>query len=271
MIKRNYYSIRKNEESSIDLTILQKMFFIFYKELIQDEYFVKYLGLNIDILTKKITSESEESIVNKLYMQLVKNDLFPVEKYIDNYSEEDIFDMLEFLYDNCSKKIYEDYPLIGSYYDDLKGKKYFRNQINPILAKYKDGYEISEDGEILILGDIGFSTLFEAEIPTDDVENVTNKIIRANKKFRHFSSTVEDKRDAILELADVFEFLRPQIDKLELTKDENAIFNIANNFGIRHHNKKQKTDYDKGIWYSWIFYSYLAAIHTFLRMIHKST
>ena len=52
-------------------------------------------------------------------------------------------------------------------------------------------------------------------------------------------------------------------------KDENDIFNIANNFGIRHHNKDQQTEYDKAIWYSWIFYYYLATVHAVLRMTNK--
>ena len=54
-------------------------------------------------------------------------------------------------------------------------------------------------------------------------------------------------------------------------KDEKALFNIANNFGIRHHNDKQQTNYDPAIWLSWMFYFYLSTIHAVVRMIEKET
>ena len=63
------------------------------------------------------------------------------------------------------------------------------------------------------------------------------------------------------------EFLRPQIKKVLSSKDENDLFIIANSFGIRHHNDKQKTDYDRSIWYNWMFYYYLATIHAILKLI----
>ena len=41
--------------------------------------------------------------------------------------------------------------------------------------------------------------------------------------------------------------------------------NLANNFGIRHHNDQEKTAYDTSLWLSWMFYFYLATIHVVLR------
>ena len=51
--------------------------------------------------------------------------------------------------------------------------------------------------------------------------------------------------------------------------DEADLFNIANNFGLRHHNQQQKSDYDGSIWLSWMFYFYLATIHAAMRMLEK--
>lgn len=48
------------------------------------------------------------------------------------------------------------------------------------------------------------------------------------------------------------------------------LFNIANNFGIRHYNKEQKTNYDQNIWLSWMFHFYLATLHASLRLIEKN-
>ena len=52
-------------------------------------------------------------------------------------------------------------------------------------------------------------------------------------------------------------------------KDEDAIFTIANKFHIRHSNPEQMKEYDKDIWYSWMFYFYLSTIHTLLRLIER--
>lgn len=65
----------------------------------------------------------------------------------------------------------------------------------------------------------------------------------------------------------MLEYLRPKVKELLTKPDENDLFNIANNFGIRHHNDKQRTAYDMALWLSWMFYFYLATLHVVLRKI----
>ena len=71
-------------------------------------------------------------------------------------------------------------------------------------------------------------------------------------------------------LADVMEFLRPRLKEVLTNRDESDLFNIANNFGIRHHNTNQKTQYDSTIWCSWMFYHFLATYHAAIRLIQKA-
>jgi len=59
------------------------------------------------------------------------------------------------------------------------------------------------------------------------------------------------------------------LKKVFNVSDENDLFNLANNFGIRHHKETQKTQYDKPIWLSWLFYYYLATIHAVVRLIEQ--
>jgi hypothetical protein len=208
-------------------------------------------------------------------MNLRRRGLYPVYANLVNYTEDDLFDMIEFLYDHCSKGIdghHHSYGNCGIHYhefNDLEGQKKFREAMNPILQDYQNGFEISEQGEILILSDSGLSNLFDANIPTLDKENVSDRIDSAILKFRRHKATLDDRKEAVRELADVLEFLRPEIKKCLNRKDENDLFNIANNFGIRHHNEKQQTDYDKAIWYSYMFYHFLATLHAVLRMTKK--
>jgi hypothetical protein len=276
MIKRNYYSVRTGKiipDQQVNFEVLKKLFSVTYNKLNADGYFQKYFG--IDCQDGYIPGELGEEIDTIMFVNLRKDNLYPIWQNLPNYTEDDFFDVIEFLYDHCSKGLnghYHNWNNCGYHYEefnDIEGQKHFREQLNPILREYKDGFEISESGEILILSDNGLSNLFEADIPTSDKDNVSNKINSAILKFRRHKSTLDDRREAIRELADVLEFIRPAIKEHLNKKDENDIFNIANNFGIRHHNKDQQTEYDKAIWYSWIFYYYLATLHAVLRMTNK--
>jgi hypothetical protein len=276
MIKRNYYSVRTGKiipDQQVNFEVLKKLFSVTYNKLNADGYFQKYFG--IDCQDGYLPGELGEEIDAIMFVNLRKDNLYPIWQNLPNYTEDDFFDVIEFLYDHCSKGLnghYHNWNNCGYHYEefnDIEGQKHFREQLNPILREYKDGFEISESGEILILSDNGLSNLFEADIPTSDKDNVSNKINSAILKFRRHKSTLDDRREAIRELADVLEFIRPAIKEHLNKKDENDIFNIANNFGIRHHNKDQQTEYDKAIWYSWIFYYYLATLHAVLRMTNK--
>ena len=207
--------------------------------------------------------------------KLRKPGLWPIGEKFGQYCEDDLFDVIEFLYDHVSRPIegdYHDYGNCGWHYrtfDMTAGHEEWRLEINDLLRDYGDGYELSQDGEILVLADPGLETLLEASLPSRDPSNIEHRVESAKLKFRRHRSSLEDRRDAIRDLADVLEFLRPKLDEVVTKKDDDDLFKLANSFGIRHHNDKQKTDYDKAIWYSWMFYYYLATIHAVLRLIEK--
>lgn len=276
MIKRNYYSVRTGKitpDQEVNFEVLKKLFSVTYNKLNADGYFQKYFG--IECQGGFISGDLGEEIDAVMFVNLRKENLYPILENLPNYTEDDFFDVIEFLYDHCSKVLnghYHSWNNFGYHYEefnDIEGQKYYRELLNPILREYKDGFEISDSGEILIVSDNGLSSLFEADIPTNDKDNISSKINAAILKFRRHKSTLDDRREAIRELADVLEFIRPSIKQHLNKKDENDIFNIANNFGIRHHNKDQKNEYDKAIWYSWIFYYYLATLHAVMRMTNK--
>lgn len=278
MEKRNYYSVRTGlikPDHIVNLDVVKRIFLATYLSLCNEGYFQKYFG--IDCEDGYQPGKLGENIGDMMFVYLKKDNLYPIYKNLPNYSEDDLFDVIEYLYDHCSKGIegtYHSWNNCGMHYhkfDDNEGKKYFRELINPILSDYKDGFEISENGEILVLSEEGLSDIFDAEVPTDNIDNITKKINSAILKFKRYKATLDDRKEAIRELADVLEFLRPTIKLHMDKKDENDIFNIANNFAIRHHNQEQKTDYDKPIWYNWMFYYYLATIHAVLRIENKKT
>jgi hypothetical protein len=162
---------------------------------------------------------------------------------------------------------YEDY---GSY-DEKAGRAEFRERANAFLADYKSGYELTEEGVVLALGTDGLQHILDAEIVPYDEANVDSKVRDAIVKWRNRHLSLDEKKTAIREMADVFEWLKKAknlagvLDK----KDESVIFDLANNFAVRHHNPNQKINYDRAIWYSWIFHFYLATYHAAVRLLIK--
>lgn len=278
MSRRRYYSVRTGghpQGPTIDLDLLKRLFLGVYEEFGRQGYFQEAFGygcVDAGSVAGQLGSDVEVAILQAIR----KTNLYPVEVHVANYSEDDLFDMIEFIYDWVSKPIdgyYHSYNECGmhwSRFDHAADQAVFRREVNGILADYRSGFELSMDGEILALAETGLENLFRADLPKYDHENVEQRVDIAMRKYRRHNASLDERRDAIRDLADVLEFLRPRLQEVMTAKDENDLFNIANNFGIRHHNDKQKTGYDRSIWYSWMFYYYLATIHAVLRLIRKA-
>jgi hypothetical protein len=238
------------------------------------DYFQEAFGYNC-VDAGKVSGTLGYDIEAQMLRKLRKANLWPIWDKCLDYSEDDLFDIIEFLYDYVSKPIdgyYHSFNDCGWHYQQFNrdaGREEFRFEINSILRDYGDGYELSNEGEILVRGKYGLNLIFQADIPSNNPDNVEARVRVAITKFRWYRSTLEDRRDAVRDLADVLEYLRPKLKSVLTKQDESDLFNIANNFGIRHHNDKQKMDYDKAIWHSWMFYHYLATIHAVLRLIEK--
>jgi hypothetical protein len=197
----------------------------------------------------------------------------------EDFTEDHIFDVAEFLYDRVSKPgplvemrsetnfEYMDYDS----YDEAAGKEEFRVAANLILGELGEGFELGRDGQVRALGTQGIQHILKAEIVPFDEINVDSKVIAAIEKWRLRHATIEDKKESIRLLADVFEWLRDtkQLRKVLVQKDESDLFNIANNFAIRHHEQAQKINYDRSIWYNWMFHFYLATYHATIRLLIK--
>lgn len=267
---RRYYTSRNNPKPLTieDLYWKIQHLYLYFRD---KDYFKKKADITQSYLP--------ETIKHKAALSL-KFQPFPITKWSEYFVvEENIFDVLEFLYDHVSKPgnlvemvsdtgfHYNDYES----YDDETGQKEFRNQTNAFLSNYRDGYELSEDGMILALPSGSLASIFDAEIIPYDEINVDNKVRDAILKWRNRHLSIKERKEAIRELADVFEWLKKtkKLSEVMNRKDESAIFEIANNFSIRHHDPNQKREYDESIWYSWIFHFYLATYHAVIRLLQK--
>lgn len=91
------------------------------------------------------------------------------------------------------------------------GQSEYRAALNPVLACYGDGYELSELGEILALPEEGMATLTGATLPSHDPDNVEARVQAAVMRFRRYCSSLEDRKHALRDLADVLEYLRRKV------------------------------------------------------------
>ena len=273
MTNHTYYSMRTGSNPSKDgfaLDELKELFQRVHGNLSEAGYFDESFGFLC------VDNDHVSGIIHdvglEIFLKIRKKNLWPVPTYIEQYNEDDLFDIIEFLYVHVSKPIdgtYHDWNDCGMHWETFnkaEGQKEFREKINEILGMYIGRYELSEKGEILTKPEIGFEKIFEADIPSTE-KSVTERIDSAIRLYRRHGASLDDRRQAVRDLADVLEYLRPKAKNILTKKDEQDLFNLANNFGIRHHNEKQKTNYDTALWLSWMFYYYLATIHVLLRKI----
>lgn len=277
MAGRSYYSIRTGKHplgSKLDLATLLRLFFAVYSDFASKDYFQEAFGFTC-VDAGYVPGTVGGDVGSYFLVNLRKDNLWPISELYQSYTEEDLFDIIEFLYDHISKPIdgrYHSYGDCGYHYetfDQRPGQDEYRSRVNEILKDYCDGYELSQGGEILTLVVPGTEVLFESKPPDYDEENVDSRVTSAIGIFRRYRSSLEDKRNAVKMLVEVLEFLRPKLKGALIRADESELFQIANSFGIRHHNEKQKTDYDQAIWLDWMFYYYLATINAIIRLIAK--
>lgn len=276
-MSKQYYSVRtgKNTDAQhFGLDVLRRLFSNLYIQLHGKGYFDEYFGYYCTD-EGRVPGRLGDSIEAEMYRLLRKNGLWPIRKMVEDYSEDDLFDVIEFLFDNISKPI-DGYPHdwnnCGMHYtkfDKAEGQAEYREAVNQMLNDYETGYELDANGLIVVKEDSSVASLYTAEVPTTQ-DDIKTKIDIAVKKYRSSRSNLEERRIAIRELADILEKLRPEAKQYLHDGDENDLFNIANQFGLRHSNDKQKINYDRDIWFSWMFYFYLATIHALLRIIERA-
>lgn len=272
-MSHKFFSHRTGINSNINGLPLKNMLQLFlrtYNSFVDRGYFDEALGSTCVDLGH--VPGYLDDIELEMIVSIRKDTLWPIGDHIDHYSEDDLFDVIEFLYLHVSKPItgvehtYGECGMHWETFSKADGQQEYFHKINGLLKLYSGQFEFNKNGEVLAAPDHGFEHIFQADIPSKD-KNITSRVNAAIVSFRRHGSSLDDRRQAVRDLADVLEYLRPEVRRILNKKDENDLFVIANNFGIRHHNDKQQTGYDAAIWLSWMFYFYLSTIHVLLRKI----
>lgn len=267
----SYFSIRTGKNKNIKGFPLKEtidLFIRIYNQFRTDGYFDQAFGFTC--VDSGELQGNIRDIELTILLEIRKKHLWPIDFFADSYEEDDFFDILEFLFQHVSKPIdgtHHSWNNCGMHWETFnksEGQREFRQKVNGILDYYEKPFELSATGEILNKAEEGFEAIFEADIPSKDI-NIVQRVHSAVIKYRRHGATLDDRRQAVRDLVDVLEYLRPKVKEFLTTNDEKDLFNIANNFGIRHLNDKQKVAYEQSLWLSWMFYFYLSTIHVLLR------
>ncbi|WP_445489829.1 hypothetical protein [Niallia sp. 03133] len=200
---------------------------------------------------------------------LNKDEIYPFWEYYESYSEEELFTVIEILYNHICSYNYSE----GTFIEE-KYKQEFAMHINNLLKRYKNGFYLNEKhGFIMEEPNEAVNALMNETIPDSMDNDVIEQLKTAVKMYYRFDSNEELKKKAINILADILEPLRDDLKSLlnkeyDISKNDHdkIIFGIVNGFNIRHNDKKQLTEYNKSVWYDWMMQYYTSVIFTYYRL-----
>jgi hypothetical protein len=274
MSGRKYYAEREGVNSQVDIdfeTLVDAIKHI-VKTYEGKYYFQQATGYNcVDQGAVQGTWGADLRIF--IFKEIRMNEVWPIEQHIANFDIFKLFTVVEFLYDHVSKPIngyHHDFSYCGWHYSEFdkdSGQEEFRIDINKFLELYEEGFELQPNGEIWRKVSSGISPVLASTPPTSNPAAIDTRIQDAISKYHRHNASLTDKKDAARTLADVLEHLRPQIRTVGAVsqRDENDLFNIINNYDIRHHRRDQQGEYNREVFYDWMFYGFLNSINLMLR------
>lgn len=201
--------------------------------------------------------------------------LWPLERWIEgerlatgtehSWPEELFFGVMEALHDLVARprrrqwhQFCEDWDFFD--FARTPGRAVYRWRTNAVLARSDIPLRLADSGEetgllVRVTGD-GRDELV-AQVASVAAELGTRE--HAVALFRGRDAGVPEKRSAIVALAGLLEERRDLRKAELLSKDEGALFTIANQFDLRHRRADQRSDYTPA-YLDWLFWWYLATL-----------
>lgn len=194
----------------------------------------------------------------------------------DQWDDDTFYSLIEVVHDLVArprKRWYHSYGNCGFHYDAFAvepAQILYRWTINRILAQHGVPLQLAKSGEdvgrlVRVAGDDREALVAAAVTKAgEDVDPVAHAVAL----YRSRNADVETKRSACIALFAVLETRRELLRDKLLRKDEGALFQIANEFQIRHRNAKQKPDYDEA-YLDWIYWWCLATVELSNRLLAR--
>ena len=199
---------------------------------------------------------------------------WPLRESRPHWSLDDLYDLAEVLHDLASWPgawSHHDYGGCVGHPGDFSrtcGQGLYRHQVNELFETSTLEVRLADAGEdrgrIVRFAGAGLDDIVHVALADPPVA-LGADVALAIAVFRSRSGDVASMCSAVVALAGVLEHNRSLLRRELLSKDASALFDIANNFDIRHRNANQHTDYDPAF-LEWLFYWYLATVNLVVRL-----
>lgn len=205
--------------------------------------------------------------------------LWPLRQSQPTWSEEVFFDLIEVFHDLVARprqRSWHDYSHCGWHYSEFAvepARVLYRRRVNRLLGRSALPYRLAEGGEdvgrLVAVSDDAREDLLQRVLTRTEEDTESDLVRHAITQFRARGASEHDKRGTVITLAGVLEARRSLLKTELFRKDEGALFQIANEFSLRHRNAAQKDDYDP-VFLDWVFWWYLATIELIDRLLERS-
>lgn len=216
--------------------------------------------------------------IDEMHSLLGRENLWPVQRHFHEYDLDDLCDVIEFLADHVRRptmRSLHTWNQCGWHYegfDATRGFQLYRWRINALLDQSTLGLTLGENGRLETVAPGAVEDLVIAVRQGENVHDSDDtELEHALTQFRAREASIMDRRLAVVALAGILERRRSLVKEYLFKKDEGSLFTIANEFGIRHQNARQQTDYDDALYLEWIFYWYVATINLTNRIVDSQT
>lgn len=193
--------------------------------------------------------------------------------------DEDLFcDIIEVLHDLVARPqaeaTFHTWDECGRHHSDFdisSGRLVYRWRVNKLLGRSTLNVRIAEEGEdvgrLVAVTDDARTELVQSVVARDSNGETGDQVRHALALFRQRGADKHQKRSAVVALAGVLEERRRTVLDKYLTKgDRGALFQIANEFHIRHQGANQMSAYND-FFLDWIFWWYLSTIELTDRIV----
>lgn len=283
-VPRRYYSARRNPppESALPLPEVKIEFAREVAALVRGGYFDEAFGSSCVDADADPAAEGQRRLASLLDTSLPLWPLVDVEGRLTglekDWSEDVLFDVIEALHDVVSRPRERCWHAFGNdwdYQDFARGpgQAVYRWRVNALLSRSEIELRLAESG-----GDVG-RLVHSAGASRDELvkralgspdPDVRDDVGHASMLFRGRTATVADRRSAVVVLAGALERRRRLLKEELFKKDEGALFQIANEFDVRHRDKSQQSDYDP-VFLDWLFWWYLATVELTDRLLARQS
>jgi len=196
MTDKLYYSERHGrqpETPKLSLDDLKRAAKVYLLDIQEERYFQARLGHSC------VDSGFSPGLIGgdpqiEIMLILGKSHLWPISGTLDDWTEDDFFDMVEFLYAHVSKpteRHYHKWDNCGWHctaFDAQEGRIEFREKLNRLLRFYDSGFELTKTGEVLAIPLTGLEQLVEEPVAHPDSDNVAGRV---NAAFTSSGATAQ--------------------------------------------------------------------------------